>query len=92
VLGSERRKTLDRNDFLAHIWAASESGKLIPACAWCGRLSIEGQWVAAPAGALLTIDERMTLSHSICPSCAGARLAQMEDRTDLRRSEGAAPG
>jgi hypothetical protein len=62
---------LDPNAFLAYIWDAYEAGAILALCAWCGRVRIqEGQWVAPPPGALSTIDERMTMSHSICPRCA----------------------
>jgi len=54
----------------AKITEVYEAGELIPACAWCGRLSIEGEWVVPPPGVLGTIDGPLTLSHSICPDCA----------------------
>ena len=60
---------MERSEFVAHILKAYESGDLIPTCAWCQRLYIEGNWVFAPRGALATIDPPMTLSHSICPTC-----------------------
>ena len=66
--------TLDPNEFLAHIWNAYETGALVALCAWCGRVRIqEGLWVAPPQGALSTIDEQMTMSHSICPTCTEAQ-------------------
>lgn len=65
----------DRDNFLAHIWKTYESGDLLRACAWCGRIEIDGQWVAPPPGALSTIDEPVTLSHSICPDCAATQPA-----------------
>ena len=61
---------MDRNELLARIWEAYEAGDLVPVCAWCGRVRIDDEWVAPPRGALSTIDERTTLSHSICPTCA----------------------
>ena len=66
---------MDRNQVLAKIWEAYEAGELIPACAWCGRVRIEGEWLDPPHGALTTIDEAMTISHSICPRCAAAQPA-----------------
>jgi hypothetical protein len=61
---------MDRSAVLAHIWSAYDAGELIPICAWCGSVRIEAEWIAPPVGALSMIDERMTLSHSICPKCA----------------------
>lgn len=61
---------MDRNLILDKLWEASESGRLTTACAWCERVRIDGQWLELTHGALDTIDQRMTLSHSICPTCA----------------------
>ena len=52
------------------IFATYEAGDLITACAWCNRVEIDGDWHLAPHSALAAIDERYTLSHSICPTCA----------------------
>ena len=47
----------------AKIEEAYNTGALIPVCAWCGRMSIEEEWIVPPAGVLTTIDEPMTISH-----------------------------
>ena len=52
------------------IFATYEAGDLITACAWCSRVEIDGEWHPAPHPALAAIEERYTLSHSICPTCA----------------------
>jgi hypothetical protein len=52
------------------IFATYEAGDLITACAWCNRVEIDGDWHLAPHSALAAIEERYTLSHSICPVCA----------------------
>ena len=70
--GRRKARRLDRNEVMAHIWEVAETGGLVPSCAWCGSVRIQGQWVAPPVGALSTIDARMALSHSICPVCAEA--------------------
>jgi hypothetical protein len=67
---------MDRNTVLAKIWDAYESGALIPACAWCHRVQLDGEWVEVPVGALSTIDAPMTLSHTICPACIEAQLGR----------------
>jgi hypothetical protein len=54
----------------AKIEEAYNTGALIPVCAWCGRMSIEEEWIVPPAGVLTTIDAPMTISHSICPDCS----------------------
>jgi hypothetical protein len=48
----------------------ADSGVLIPMCAWCGRIELDGEWVQPPQGALEVIDVRNAVSHSICPACA----------------------
>ena len=76
---------LDRNEFREHIWEVAEAGGLLTACSWCGCVRVHDEWVVPPVGALSTIDERSTLSHSICPRCAaGAQPA-------LPRAERPAP-
>ena len=52
------------------IFATYEEGNLITACAWCNRVEIDAEWHLAPHTALAAIEERYTLSHSICPVCA----------------------
>ena len=52
------------------IFATYEAGGLITACAWCNRVEIDAEWHLAPHTALAAIEERYTLSHSICPACA----------------------
>ncbi|HWX09005.1 MAG TPA: hypothetical protein VNY33_03415 [Gaiellaceae bacterium] len=69
---------MDRNEVFSRIVAAYEAGELVPMCAWCGRVRIEGEWVLPPAAALAAIDERNTLSHSICDDCAANRSSQAE--------------
>jgi hypothetical protein len=61
---------VERSEFLSIIWEAYESGDLIPICAWCQRVEVQGEWVFAPPGTLETIDRPMVLSHSMCPTCS----------------------
>lgn len=51
------------------IWARFEEGRMIPQCAWCGRVRLGRTWTHPPPGALAAIDARLTVSHSICPEC-----------------------
>jgi hypothetical protein len=53
------------------ILATYEAGDLVTICAWCRRVEIDGEWLLAPRAALTAIDAPFTLSHSICPACAG---------------------
>jgi len=46
-----------------------DEGGVVPTCAWCGRVRIDGTWLVPPPAALAAIDERNTLSHSICDEC-----------------------
>jgi hypothetical protein len=60
---------MDANDTFSRIWAAFEAGQILPACAWCGRVRIDEAWLFASPAALAAIDQRLTLSHSICDVC-----------------------
>ena len=71
---------MNRDEFLAMMWAAADEGRLIETCAWCGRIFFDGEWINPPGGALLTIDAPMELSHSICPSCFDANGQLPESR------------
>jgi hypothetical protein len=55
------------------ILATYEAGDLVTICAWCRRVEIDDEWLLAPRAALTAIDAEFTLSHSICPECAGDR-------------------
>jgi hypothetical protein len=65
-----RSDHLDPSEVANRIFATYEAGDLITACAWCNRVEIDGEWHLAPHAALAAIDERHTLSHSICQACA----------------------
>jgi len=58
------------SDVFSRIVRMYESGEVVRACAWCGRVRLDDAWVVAPPAALAAIDERNTLSHSICDACA----------------------
>ena len=60
------------DDPFSRIWAAFEAGGVLPACAWCGQVRIDDAWLTPPPAALAAIDQRYTLSHSICDRCAAA--------------------
>jgi hypothetical protein len=69
---------VERSEFVSAVLAAYETGNLIPACAWCGRLLIGEEWVRPPLGGLSTVDEAELLTHSICPDCATDPVAAAE--------------
>ena len=52
------------------VLARYEAAEMITSCAWCRRVTLDGEWPLAPRAALLAIDTQNTLTHSICPSCA----------------------
>ena len=52
------------------ILARYEAAELITSCAWCLRVTVDGEWPLLPRAALVAIDTQNTLTHSICPSCA----------------------
>jgi hypothetical protein len=61
------------DDLFSRIVAIYENGDLLPICAWCGRVRIDDMWLVPPRAALDAIDQRNTLSHSICDDCARRR-------------------
>lgn len=61
---------MERDEVFERIWEAYETGQVLPACAWCSRMRIGDEWIEPGNRTLATIDERMTISHSICPRCA----------------------
>jgi hypothetical protein len=60
------------DDPFSRIWTAFEAGRVLPACAWCGRVRIDEAWLVPPPAALVAIDRRYTFSHSICDRCVTA--------------------
>ena len=72
-----------RSEVFTTVWDAFDVGDLVPVCAWCGRLRLDGSWVGPAPGVLLTIDGALTLSHSICPRCT-AGLSAEPDGTPAR--------
>jgi hypothetical protein len=67
---------METDDVFSHIFDIYDSGGVVPICAWCGRVRIEGTWLVPPPAALAAIDDRNTLSHSICAECASGRPAR----------------
>lgn len=61
-----------QDDPFSRIWTAFEAGSVVPACAWCGQVRIDEAWLMPSPAALAAIDQRYTLSHSICDRCAAA--------------------
>ena len=65
----------------ARLIAIYEAGEIVPACAWCGRVNLDGMWLPIPRVALDAIDAPNTLSHSICPDCLVAQSASGSTET-----------
>jgi hypothetical protein len=61
---------VEASEVFSRIVAIYDDGGIVPTCAWCGRVRIDDAWIVPPAAALAAIDERNTLSHSICDACA----------------------
>jgi hypothetical protein len=57
------------DDVTRRILASYEAAELITSCAWCRRVEFHDAWQLAPRAALTAIDEELTLSHGVCPSC-----------------------
>lgn len=63
---------LQANEIFTRIWTAFDNCELVSACAWCGRVRVNGTWIVPPPAALVAIDAPNTLSHSICDECVRA--------------------
>jgi len=62
------------DDVTRRVLARYEAGDLVTTCAWCRRVRFDEEWLLVPRAALAAIDQRNSLTHSVCPSCA-AQLA-----------------
>ena len=62
--------TLVPDEVTRRILARYEAAELITSCAWCRRVTFDGEWPLVPRAALAAIDMQNSLTHSICPSCA----------------------
>lgn len=56
-----------------HVLARYEAAELITRCAWCNRVHFDGEWMLLPRAALAAIDEKHSLTHSICSACSAPR-------------------
>jgi hypothetical protein len=65
----EDYRYMNRSEVVTRLWAA-EAFELVPVCAWCGRLRVDREWLGIAPELLSSVDQRVTLAHSICPSCA----------------------
>lgn len=61
---------MELNASFSRIWTAFDTGEILPFCAWCGRVRIDETWLLPSRAALAAIDQRYTLSHTICDDCA----------------------
>jgi hypothetical protein len=64
------------SDVVERVVEMADAGVLIPMCAWCERIELDGEWVQPPYGALSVIDVRNAVSHSICPPCAAEQTGR----------------
>ena len=62
--------TVDAQEVFDRIVEIYDDGGVLPICAWCGRVRIDDEWLVPPPAALAAIDDRNTLSHSMCDACA----------------------
>jgi len=66
----EATRSTDTSDAFLRIWTAFDSGQILPACAWCGRVRVDETWHSPSPAVLAAVDGRYTFSHSICDACA----------------------
>ena len=64
---------MDAQEVFTRIFTTYDEGHTLAACAWCGRVRLDGRWIVPPHAALAAIDARNTLSHSICDECVEER-------------------
>jgi hypothetical protein len=83
--GVWEEEATDTGEVTRRILAAYEAGDFVTTCAWCNRVLIDGEWLLTPRAALIAIDSRYTLSHSICPECTAAQLTYATNRDFARR-------
>lgn len=85
------------SELTSRMIATYEAGDLISICAWCERVTFDGEWLLAPRVGFDAIDALNTLSHSICPGCAcgvrklDPRWSQARKQLVSRRSRVCAP-
>jgi hypothetical protein len=76
---------MEMSDTFSRIWTEFDAGRMLAACAWCGRVRIDETWLRPTPGVLAAIDQRNMFSHSICDRCAdvlnGAELSQAAHNT-----------
>jgi len=60
---------MEANRVFSHVWDSFDTGRVVPICAWCGRVRIDNRWLAPPSAVLAAVDERYALSHTICEPC-----------------------
>jgi hypothetical protein len=61
---------MEAQEVFSRIVEIYEEGSVMPTCAWCGRVRVDDAWVVPPPAAIAAIDERNTLSHSVCNAFA----------------------
>jgi hypothetical protein len=79
---------MNPSEGLSRVWEAFDTGELVPACAWCGRIRIDRTWLVPPPAALAAVDRRFAFSHSICDACVDA-LGNAADPRPLQPAGGA---
>jgi hypothetical protein len=67
------------SEITSRILEALEEGDLIPTCAWCNRVNLDGEWRLASRFALTVLID--ALSHSICPRCTASIGTFYADKT-----------
>ena len=61
---------MNPSQVFSRVWAAYDAGEIVTACAWCGRVQLDGAWFLPPPAIVDAIDIRRAFSHSICSGCA----------------------
>jgi hypothetical protein len=72
------------NQIIARVLALFEAGEFVRVCAWCARVNLDDDWLPMPQVALDAIHVRERITHSICPDCTQALLAELREPNATR--------
>ena len=67
------------NQIIARVLAIHKTGEFVRVCAWCKRVELGYDWFELPQAALEAIDVANSITHTICPDCTRAVLAELRD-------------
>jgi hypothetical protein len=67
---------MDSGHVFSRIRSAFEAGEIPTACAWCGRVQVDDDWLPIPPAVVAALNGPQAFTHSICGSCFEAYTPQ----------------